>query len=44
LWSVVERAEQTVLTGFSEAEKEQFKAYLRRIQDNCMRVIDATES
>ncbi len=44
LWSVVERAEQAVLTGFSEAEKEQFKAYLRRVQDNCMRVIDATES
>jgi RNA methyltransferase, TrmH family len=43
LWSVVERAEQAVLTGFSETEKEQFKAYLRRIQENCMRVIETTE-
>jgi RNA methyltransferase, TrmH family len=43
LWSVVERAEQAVLTGFSEAEREQFKAYLRRIQENCMRVIETTE-
>ncbi|MBV9710512.1 MAG: hypothetical protein JO011_06335 [Ktedonobacteraceae bacterium] len=38
LWSCVERAEQAVLAGFSEDEKVQFRAYLKRIQDNCMRI------
>lgn len=41
LWSVVERAEQRVLAGFSEQEKAQFKAFLKRIQENCARIIAA---
>lgn len=38
LWSVVERAEQAVLTGFSEQEQVQFRAYLTRIQTNCLHI------
>jgi TrmH family RNA methyltransferase len=40
LWSVVERAEQNVLAGFSEQEKEQFKEFLKRIQENCARIVE----
>ncbi len=39
LWGIVEQAEQEVLAGFSEHEKEQFNAYLLRIQDNCARIL-----
>jgi TrmH family RNA methyltransferase len=39
LWGIVEQAEQEVLAGFSEYEKEQFNAYLLRIQENCTRII-----
>jgi TrmH family RNA methyltransferase len=45
LWSVVEKAENDVLAGFSEDEREQTWSYLKRIQENCARVIDnSTES
>ncbi len=40
LWSIVERAEQAVLAGFSENEKAQFRTYLKRIQDNCTHIIE----
>ncbi len=33
------RAEQAILTGFSEDEKAQFRAYLQRIQNNCANII-----
>ncbi len=39
LWSVVERAEQNILTGFSEQEKEQLRVFLQRIQENCTKII-----
>lgn len=35
LWSVVEKSENEVLSGFSEQEKEQLVSYLKRIQANC---------
>ncbi len=38
LWSVIERAENEMLAGFSEHEKAQFNSYLERIQANCIRV------
>ncbi|MBO0795439.1 MAG: hypothetical protein J2P36_31480 [Ktedonobacteraceae bacterium] len=41
LWSIVERAEQAVLMGFSEREKSQFKDYMKRIQANCIRITSA---
>jgi RNA methyltransferase, TrmH family len=40
LWTVVERAEQNVLAGFSEPEKEQFRAFLQRIQENCTKIVE----
>jgi TrmH family RNA methyltransferase len=40
LWSIVERAEQSVLAGFSEQEKEQFRQFLKRIQENCARIVE----
>ena len=42
LWSVVERAEQSVLAGFSEQEKEQFREFLQRIQENCARIVEGS--
>ena len=39
LWGVVEQAEQEILAGFSEHEKEQFNEYLLRIKDNCAHII-----
>ncbi len=41
LWGVVERAENRVLAGFSEIEKEQLNTFLARIQTNCAVIIDA---
>ncbi len=40
LWSIVERAEQAVLAGFSDDERAQFTTYLKRIQENCQHIID----
>lgn len=42
LWSVVERAEQSVLAGFSEQEKTQFREFLQRIQENCARIVEGS--
>jgi len=39
LWSIIERAEQATMAGFSEAEKTQFREYLKRIQENCIRMV-----
>ncbi|GCE48695.1 TrmH family RNA methyltransferase [Thermosporothrix hazakensis] len=39
LWAVIERAEQAILDGFSEPEKQQFNDYLKRIQENCQRLL-----
>ena len=41
LWSVVEKSENDVLSGFSEQEKEQLVSYLKRIQANCAAIIQA---
>ncbi len=38
LWSLIERAEQEALAGFSEQEKAQLDGFLKRIQDNCLRI------
>lgn len=43
LWTIVERAEQAILTGFSPQEVDQFKDFLRRIQENCQRIANAHE-
>lgn len=40
LWSVVERAEQAVLAGFSGQEIAQFREYLTRIQANCVHIAE----
>ncbi|GHO94752.1 hypothetical protein KSF_048000 [Reticulibacter mediterranei] len=40
LWSIVERAEQNVLAGFSEQEKAQLREFLKRIQENCTRIVE----
>ncbi len=39
LWNVVERAENQVLSGFSEHEKKQLTDFLQRIQANCVAMI-----
>lgn len=39
LWNVVERAENQVLSGFSEAEKKQLNTFLQRIQTNCTTMV-----
>jgi TrmH family RNA methyltransferase len=38
LWSVVEKSENEVLSGFSEQEKELLLSYLKRIQANCVTI------
>jgi RNA methyltransferase, TrmH family len=40
LWSIVERAEQNVLAGFSDQEKAQLRDFLKRIQENCARIVE----
>lgn len=40
LWNVVERAENQVLSGFSESERKQLTTFLQRIQANCAAVIN----
>ncbi len=40
LWSVVEKAEQWALAGFSEQEKGQLRDFLRRIQANCHQMLE----
>jgi TrmH family RNA methyltransferase len=37
MWSPMRRAEEQALTGFSEAEKEQFRGFLRRVRNNFRR-------
>ncbi|WIG59277.1 MAG: hypothetical protein OJF49_002024 [Ktedonobacterales bacterium] len=39
LWPVVERAEQEVLAGFGDEERTQLTGYLKRIQENCTRML-----
>jgi len=41
LWGVVEASEDRILEGFSVAERQQLMDYLRRIQANCERMIEA---
>jgi TrmH family RNA methyltransferase len=41
LWNVVERANNQVLSGFSENEKQQLTDFLQRIQVNCAAMINA---
>ncbi len=43
LWGVVERAENRVLAGFSEIEKEQLNTFLARIQTNCNSIISEVQ-
>jgi TrmH family RNA methyltransferase len=43
LWSVVERADNAVLSGFSESEKAQFADFLKRIQANCRRITEQSK-
>ena len=38
LWTVVEKSENEVLSGFSEQERQQLTSYLKRIQANCMNI------
>jgi predicted metal-dependent RNase len=38
---VVEGTEASILEGFSTSEKQQLMDYLRRIQANCERMIEA---
>ncbi len=40
LWMVVERANNHVLSGFSESEKKQLNDFLQRIQTNCTAIIN----
>lgn len=40
LWSLVERAEQAILNGFSPEERTQFMRYLQRIQANCLQITE----
>jgi RNA methyltransferase, TrmH family len=40
LWMVVERANNQVLSGFSESEKKQLTDFLQRIQINCTAIIN----
>jgi RNA methyltransferase, TrmH family len=40
LWSVVERAENQVLSGFSESERKQLATFLQRIQANCVAMVN----
>jgi len=37
MWSPLRRAEERALAGFSEAEKEQFHGFLRRVRENFRR-------
>ncbi|QBD81536.1 hypothetical protein EPA93_38440 [Ktedonosporobacter rubrisoli] len=39
LWTLIEQAEQATLADFSDDEKAQFNAYLKRIQANCKRLL-----
>jgi len=41
LWNVVEKAENRVLSGFSDAEKAQLNDFLKRIQTNCQEITHA---
>src|SRR5215469_14975885 len=41
LWSVVEKSENEVLSGFSDQEKEQLLSYLKRVQANCAMITQA---
>ena len=40
LWTIVEKSESEVLSGFSEQEKSQLVSYLKRIQANCTALIE----
>lgn len=39
LWNVVERAENAILSDFSEEERGQFRRFISRIQENCQRIL-----
>ena len=39
LWPVVERVERDVLAGFGDEERTQLTGYLKRIQENCTRML-----
>ena len=40
LWPVVESSEEEILQGFTEAEREQLRDYLGRLQANCVGVVE----
>jgi TrmH family RNA methyltransferase len=40
LWTVVEKSENEVLSGFSAQERQQLISYLKRIQANCVSITD----
>jgi TrmH family RNA methyltransferase len=40
IWNVIEAAEDDVFAGFADAEKQRFLEDLRRIQANCIHIID----
>jgi TrmH family RNA methyltransferase len=42
IWNVVEAAEDDVFAGFADTEKQRFLEDLRRIQANCIHIIDET--
>jgi TrmH family RNA methyltransferase len=41
LWPVIEAAEDKILAGFDEREKTELFDYLKRIQDNCISIINS---
>jgi len=39
LWPVIEATEDDLLDGLSDAERDQFRAALKQVQANCMKII-----
>lgn len=40
LWPILEKIENIILKGFKEEEKQELNAYLDRIKNNCLRVME----
>lgn len=44
LWGVVETAENQIMEGFSSQEKSQLMDFLRRVQANCVKMMDENQA
>jgi TrmH family RNA methyltransferase len=44
LWPVLEATEDDILAGLNHAEREQFRGFIKRVQENCLTIIGEADA